>query len=510
MEKRRRAAAVLLTRDRGRGVEVYLIERSKRLRFFGGYWALPGGVIDPILDASGESGQEPQGSPDIEQQHARCAQRELFEETGVLLGPSADRLCLAERAGMRRELRELSAAEVLPSWRRFLERTGFRTPQLAIFAELLTPPFSPLRYETSFHHATLPPAQEPRIDGQECVAGDFFRPQEVLERWTRGEFFVVPPTLHLLRILAEKEHAGEWTSALRAVDESCQEIARGLLYGACQSPGISVAPLRTPTVPPATTTNTFLVGGENVYVIDPATPYEDERRRLFAWCDGVASQKGRRIAAVLLTHHHADHVGSAREVALRYGVPVGAHPLTHGRLDLGAVERLVVNEGDRFGLGTAPDGSPDWHLRALFTPGHAPGHLAFIESYLSGAIVGDLVSTLSTIVIDPPDGHMATYLASLQRLIDEDIRVLHPAHGLPQRSGVEIVRNLLAHRAQREARLLAALGPSPRSVESLLEEVYDDVAEEQKPWAQRSLLAGLEKAAEEGRARSSEEGWSAA
>ncbi|MFT5290027.1 MAG: ribonuclease/clavin/mitogillin [Planctomycetota bacterium] len=312
----------------------------------------------------------------------------------------------------------------------------------------------------------------------------------------------MPPAVSLLEHFVRFGLHGGLLSAHR----SCSAVMAGQLSGACLSPGILVAPLKTPTVPPATTTNTFLVGSQKVYVIDPATPDEGERRRLFDLCDRVESE-GASIAGVLLTHHHWDHVGSAAAVAERYSVAVGAHPESLARLDLGAAELREVNEGDEFDLGTAPNGDPDWTLRAIFTPGHAPGHLAFIESSLRGAIVGDLVSTLSSIVIDPPEGHMETYLASLRRLIDEDIRVLHPAHGLPTRDGVEVVRGYLEHRAERERKLLGALGPEPLLPSDLVATLYCDTPAAMHGYAERSLLAGLIKLREQGQARETANGW---
>jgi glyoxylase-like metal-dependent hydrolase (beta-lactamase superfamily II) len=132
---------------------------------------------------------------------------------------------------------------------------------------------------------------------------------------------------------------------------------------------------------------------------------------------------------------------------------------------------------------------------------------AVISPSSRAAIVGDLVSTLSTIVIDPPEGHLATYLASLERLLGLGIGVLHPAHGMPQRDGPAIVSSYLAHRRDRERALVRALGTAPRSVAELVREVYADTAPELWPLASRSLEAGLLKLEEEGRARHSGERW---
>jgi glyoxylase-like metal-dependent hydrolase (beta-lactamase superfamily II) len=95
-----------------------------------------------------------------------------------------------------------------------------------------------------------------------------------------------------------------------------------------------------------------------------------------------------------------------------------------------------------------PTARPDWQLRVLHTPGHARGHLTFVESRYRAALVGDLMSGVSTILIDPPEGHLATYLRSLERLLAEPILTVYPAHGPPHRDGHAMIRQLLAHRAR--------------------------------------------------------------
>jgi len=143
----------------------------------------------------------------------------------------------------------------------------------------------------------------------------------------------------------------------------------------------------------------------------------------------------------------------------------------------------------------------------LHTPGHARGHLCFLESRYHAAIVGDLMSGVSTILIDPPEGHLATYLRSLERLLGEEIGTAYPAHGPPHRPGHEMVRHLLAHRAKREQLLRAALDDRPRTVEELVPVVYADTDPSAYALAARSLLAGLEKLREEGAAAASGDGW---
>jgi glyoxylase-like metal-dependent hydrolase (beta-lactamase superfamily II) len=161
-------------------------------------------------------------------------------------------------------------------------------------------------------------------------------------------------------------------------------------------------------------------------------------------------------------------------------------------------------------LGRSPDGRTGWELTAIHTPGHDRGHLCFAESRYGTAIVGDMLSTMSTIIVDPPEGHLATYLASLERLLTVPMTTLYPAHGPAFRDGHRLINQYLRHRRQRETALEKALQENGGTVEELLPKVYWDADRKLYPFAARSLLAGLQKLQEEGRATENGGRWSAA
>jgi glyoxylase-like metal-dependent hydrolase (beta-lactamase superfamily II) len=142
----------------------------------------------------------------------------------------------------------------------------------------------------------------------------------------------------------------------------------------------------------------------------------------------------------------------------------------------------------------------------LHTPGHAPGHLAFYEPHYRLIFAGDLVSTLSSVVIAPPDGDLAVYLESLGRLRSLDCRLLLPAHGSASARPRETIDECLAHRAKREEQLLAALASGPRTVAELVPELYRGLPEGLTRLAALQVLAGLRKLEGEGRARASADG----
>ncbi len=488
----RRSSAILLTRQVDSRTQIYLVERSPKLRFFGGYWAFPGGVVDEVDLISGDDGD----TAELE----RCAIRELFEETGILLSPLDETIAVEERAALRESLVDLGCDA--RAWVPYQEATDKARANLHHVTTISTPEFAPVRHCTPFYQVALPEGQEPVIEEGELMDGRFWDAAELIEAWKAGEVPVAPPVLFLLDYLRD----GNLSKFLQRARVMGDKLEAGQLHRAYFAPGVMLAPLSTDTLPPATTTNCVLIGDQRVYILDPATHDEADRARLFETLDRwVAS--GVVMAGVLLSHQHPDHVGAAVVTAKRYGVKVMAHRETLDRVDLEGVETEAIEHGQRLELGLAPDGSADWTLQAYHTPGHAIGHLVFIDSRYRTAIVGDLVSTLSTIVIDPPEGHMATYINSLQSILDENIGVLVPAHGVGARVGADVLRYHLRRRQEREQKVLLALSAEPQSLEVLLPAVYDDAPAQVMSYAARSLLAGLKKLEEDQLAVQVDGGW---
>ena len=258
------------------------------------------------------------------------------------------------------------------------------------------------------------------------------------------------------------------------------------------APKIRVLALRTPTLPPATHTNVYLVGPDDgpVAVVDPGSPYPDQQAVL----DEVLSRVP--VAVVLLTHHHGDHIGGAAALAARWGAPIAAHEATARRL----AGRVEVTQ-------RIADGEEIHGSIAVHTPGHAEGHLCFEVG--TATIAGDMVAGLGTILIDPSEGDMAEYLASLERMLVRPPTRILPAHGPVIEDGPAKLREYLAHRKMREERVAAALGPEPATVRELVTTAYSDTPAALWPLAERSLLAHLVKLARDGRAQVHGERWSA-
>jgi endoribonuclease LACTB2 len=485
-----RPAVSLAVSRRSRPSEVLLVERSRKLRFFGGFHAFPGGAVDeddrnvPIEGLSEEA-----LGPFL-----AAGARELFEETGLWIGRGASVPGDDER-------RRLISGEI--SFASILERHAQRLDarDLTPLCRMTTPAFQPLRFDTQFLRILVPDDAALEIWDGELVSGDFMSPEAALDRWKRGELSIAPPMIILL---------GEWGSDGDV--ERIRAVARGYESGKLHriyfSPGILLAPLKTPTQPPATHTNTLVIGEERLYVVDPSPMDPTEQERFFDLLEDLIAE-GRKLEGILLTHYHPDHVGALTAMQERFPVPAHAHRDQMARLPAASFGR-TLEHGDEIDLGHAPDGSADWKLRVYHVPGHARGHLAFQESRYGAIAVGDLVSTLSTILVDPSDGHLATYLESLRFLETVTRGTLYPGHGPPSSNGREVIQKTLSHRMEREQQIVAALSKEPQTVEALLRRIYTDVDPGVYHLAERSLLSGLLKLEEEGRARKEEAGYSLA
>lgn len=273
-----------------------------------------------------------------------------------------------------------------------------------------------------------------------------------------------------------------------STDLETVEAAVAAAHGAeAVAPGVLRLPLATPTLPPATTTNHVLVGRHRGLVIDPATPLAAGQSQLVALCRALERDAGWRFHGLLLTHHHRDHVGGAAPIASALGLPIFAHPRTAALVAEALPRCLPVADGDDVG-GALSGSGPGW--RALHTPGHAPGHIALVHP-AGGVVAGDLVAGEGTILIDPSDGDMALYLASLRRVLALPPTWLIPAHGPVLADGAAVLSATLAHRLAREARVLAALDDEARSDDALLPRAYGDVPRRTWPLALRSLRSHL-------------------
>lgn len=238
-----------------------------------------------------------------------------------------------------------------------------------------------------------------------------------------------------------------------------------------------------------------VAGGDELVIIDPASPYEEEQRELDQFIDALVGE-GRRVREIILTHHHPDHTGGVEHLRRRLGVPVAAQRLTADRLALALAVDCFIEDDALIEL----TGEPGWRLRALHTPGHTRGHLCFYEENTGAIITGDLVVGLGTVVIDPPEGNMRQYFDSLHRLLAlPKLSSLFPAHGPAIGNARNKLEEYVAHRTGRENKILAAVRAGASSPEEVVPVAYTDVTPALWGLAERSTVAHLEKLEEEGR-----------
>ncbi len=245
----------------------------------------------------------------------------------------------------RRDFAEIVAAE---GW-------SLAAGELQFAGRWLTPPMGPMRFDNRFFllHWPAEIGLEPEVVPGELVGGEWIEPRLALEQWQQGEAVAAPPIVHLLRVLGE---VGPSRAEARLVDSREADI--GPMRRIELRPGVLLMPLRTPTLPPAAFTNCFLLGKNKLVLVDLATPYPDEQQALLAALDAVVAAGG-EIAAIWLTHHHADHIGAVELCRRHLGVPVLAHPATAERLaPLGIAVDQHLEDGATIELGSTDRSVP--------------------------------------------------------------------------------------------------------------------------------------------------------
>jgi glyoxylase-like metal-dependent hydrolase (beta-lactamase superfamily II) len=267
-------------------------------------------------------------------------------------------------------------------------------------------------------------------------------------------------------------------------------------------------------------TGTYLVGaGDEVVVIDPGPRREAHRASL------DRALRGESVQAILVTHCHSDHSPLAAELRDSTGAPtIAAGPHGDDAWDIGddLPELTVASDDEREGTGstvaveesvdrafvpdvTCADGEvvatgAGWRMRAVRTPGHTSNHTCFtLETEDAAALfTGDHIMGWSTTVVSPPDGDMTAYVDSLRRVAGAGHQVGIPTHGPPIDPLDPFVEQLVAHRLDREAQVLAGVRDGLDSVTQLVLRLYADVRPELHQPAARSVLAHLVKLLDEG------------
>jgi glyoxylase-like metal-dependent hydrolase (beta-lactamase superfamily II)/8-oxo-dGTP pyrophosphatase MutT (NUDIX family) len=459
--------------------------RTARARSWPGTLAFPGGAVD----------DDDHGLPLLRGDDARAARaaalRETLEETGLVL------VCRPDGAPASPAAIDVLYARVVAG-----DALGpaLRGEGLVLDDRGLVPLSSWTTMERSFavHRFLLAVDDESALVWRAPLVGElddvgFRSPRAVLDAWHAGRAFLLPPIRDMLQRLADVE-------GCVVVDDDVLARLRGAVGepDRCRrdlAPGVVLLDARTPTLWPATHTNTPVLGGDDVLLVDPATPYDDERERFDALLHTILD--GRRVRGIVLTHHHHDHVGDAVRLREKHACPVFAHALTAAQVDVDV--DVVVDDGYVFDLPAGP-GGPARRFEVLHTPGHARGHVCLWEPTLSLLVAGDMVAGTGSILIDPPEGHMNTYLRSLQRLVALSPRALIPSHGPLLTAGEARLREQLAHRRSRQEAVTDAIAAGAKDVDAVVAAVYGrDTPPAMWPFAARSVTAIVVALVEDGR-----------
>jgi glyoxylase-like metal-dependent hydrolase (beta-lactamase superfamily II) len=264
------------------------------------------------------------------------------------------------------------------------------------------------------------------------------------------------------------------------------EIATGVRRLVARNPGFMTGP----------GTNTYIVGVQQFAVIDPG-PHD------LVHIERIVQAVAGRVIAILATHTHPDHSPAVATLAHFTGAEVfGRAAPVNGRQDPTFAPTRILNDGDVLRVGSLK-------LRAIHTPGHASNHLCYLLEGTGLLFSGDHIMQGSTVVIGPPDGDMQQYLQSLARLQGEPVTRIAPGHGTVIADAQAEVARIIAHRLQREAKVVERLQRAGHvTIDALVTSVYDDVDPRLHPVAKGSLLAHLLKLEAEGRvARDDTDSW---
>jgi endoribonuclease LACTB2 len=480
------AAAVILLREDSDAQDpvVFWARRAPTMAFMPGFYAFPGGQRE-----GSDAEVEVDNAADLETATMiACAARELFEESGVLAARGAESLTKGQLASVLDDLTSarMTFAELLGHYGLRLDARDFR-----FAGRWVTPPFSPRRFDTLFFVLRCPRKQEPRVLTTEFDRGEWTSAREAYARWLRSEVIAAPPVVHALRTLAAGLTEDLFERFL-SIPQAHRQPARAIEF----LPGFVCFPLRTPTKPPATTTNCYVLGTRDFLVVDPGSPHEDEQAALAEYLKGLIAE-GRVLREIVITHHHPDHVGGVEALREQTGgrVAVAAHRLTAEALGAGLRVDRFIEEGDLIEL----EGEPRILLRAMHTPGHTRGHLSFYEESTGALLTGDNIVGVGSVLIDPPEGNVRQYLATLERYRSlPRLVALFGGHGPAVGSPRAKVEEYIEHRLKRERDILAAVRAGASTPAEVVARAYADVPPKMLQLAERAVLAHLEKLEEDG------------
>lgn len=527
----RDAATLLLVRSTPPdGWEVLMTRRSAQASFVPGGYVFPGGGLEAQDGQDGLPVLARPAMPAAERQAAIAAVRETFEEMGLLLAVHAD-----GRPATQADVDALDRSAAL--WPQLLAR-GLQLDLRGVWllAHWTADPCVPKRFAVPFFIALAPQGQIPVADESEQFEPVWVAPGQALQQHADGQMPMIYPTLRTLErlvaypdtaaLLAAVQGGPLWRSMPRSGrlggkeyrcmenDPAYSELAllcpdgqgrHALDWQSVQAVALRKNVLRltapNPGVMTGPGTNSYLIGeaATGFIAIDPGPDDAAHAQRLWEAAGGD-------IRWIVCTHSHPDHAPGAwllqglcaRATGVKppvLGLPSGPDAPAHSQFQ---PDKLLLDQELLTLTGKGENAEITHTLQALHTPGHTQNHLCLLLVEDGLLLTGDHILSGSTTIINPPDGNMADYLDSLQRLdavcAEHAVQFLLPAHGYVLGRARQVIAQLTAHRLAREAKVLAAMRQVPQgSAQDWVALAYADTPTALWPLAQRSLLAHVER-----------------
>jgi ribonuclease/clavin/mitogillin len=430
---------------------IFAVRRQSHLSAFPGYESFPGGKID----REDPDRQHPARLlRDQDGRHMHALAREIHEELGY----------------------DLPAAIA----------TG-QVTSVQPLATALAPTLVPLRFRLHFYRIDLNTRPVFTADASEIAGSCWQTPQQLLNSFHEGEALMVPALRRVLEELCRKPQGCDFGDHSPLFDEDNYVPRMEVLSELC------LLPVPSNTFPPEKRTNAFLLGDHDApkLLVDPSPESAEVLEKL------LRTLSRDTVSALFLTHHHSDHHEHAPQVARRLNVPVWMSEDTLARICRKHGPDYFA--GVQVALKQAGDSVTRWKGEAVLVhavPGHDAGQLALAPESLRWFIVGDLIQSVGTVVIAAPEGDMAAYFQTLEKIIALDPAVIVPSHGLPMRGTLRL-QATLRHRREREQaiRKLHAAGKTPAE---MLDIIYQGLDQKLRPFAMKSIDAHLTKLRQEG------------
>jgi ribonuclease/clavin/mitogillin len=466
----RDSASLMLTRINKNKIEVLLGKRSETMKAFPNFWSFPGGGLSrKDLESVNKLNinNEEFASMKI------CIIRELCEELGLSIYNG-------ELISVDPKIRK-TVVENKENWLKevLAGNLKYDSQGLTLIRERITPVFAPLRFHNRFFHLHVT-GEIPDFNLEEQTEFDsakWYPIEDLIEHWNNHAIYLPPPIFTLIRDFKHLLMQGlELNSAIRNLSSESPE-EREINF----SDGVICIPVKTATLPPASTTNCYLLGkkGGELLLVDPAAHNQED----IDWIMELVKSFGGNVVGLLLTHRHSDHYGNLKKIMELTDAKVWCSKHTSEYLKL--EDALILNEYDEIHLN---HDLYSFKWKVLITPGHCPGHICLHSE--AGLIAGDMVAGFGTILI-PNEGNMEVYIEQLKRIRELNPRLLFPSHGPLISVPNKLLSYYISHRETRQERVYEAINSGINTLANISKYVYEDTPNVHIGLSQQQTLSHL-------------------